>query len=529
MSAVHDVVVIGAGHNGLVLAGYLARAGFDVCVLEATPEIGGVAQTREVLPGFRGNLGTNSPHNLDPAVIAELELERYGLEWIDLADASSAALLPGGERIISFRDERRDGEYDQFAPGEADRYFGLLEEMNRLGRALDVSFYEPPPSSAEIASRVPDDLRELYDFATTGSVADLVAGRLETEQAIASLSMLAISGTFIGPEDPGSAFALLQRPLYRGARAARERAKNVLGVSEYAFRNVRGGIGALTQAMGASARAAGAVIRTDSAVEQVIVEGGRAVGVVLAGGDEVRGRSVVSAMNPIATVLHLVPRDAVPAEILEYAAGVAMDGSLGKVYIGLEGMPRFAAARTEEEQAILSHSGLRMGPYMSSIHASSELARAGRWDGEPVAYTLMQTAFDDSLNPPGRHLMSVSVSYAPYRLAEGASWAEQKDAWVAHVVSWMTQHVPNLPELIVETGGLTPAELHDEFGMYEGNALHRDVLSDSMYDSRPLPGYTDYTSPVEGLFFCSVGTWPSNYMNGLGGRNASAVVSRYLS
>jgi len=525
----YDVVVIGAGHNGLALAGYLARAGLTVCVLEQSDAIGGVCQTREVLPGFRGNLGTNSPHNLDPLVIRELELERYGVEWIPIPGASAAALLPGGERIIAYRDERRDPEFDQFGHGEAERYFGLLEAMNDLGRELDVSFYDAPPSLDEVQARVPDRHRELFDLAFFGTTRELLDRYLTTDQVKASLGMLAVVGNFVGPDTPGSAFSLMQRPLYRGARGARDYTKSVLGTSEYAPRNVRGGLGAVTQAMGRSAQAHGAVIRTEAPVERMIVEDGRAIGVVIAGGEEVRGRAVVSAINPVQTLRELVPSSEIPADLVDYLGGVEMEGCLAKIYVGIEGEPEYLAARDEEERQILARCGLRMGSYVDSMQAAYERAREGHFDGDPVVYCLMQTAFDDSLNPTGRHLMSMSVCFAPYHLADGMSWPEQRDNWVNHVVDWVADnHIPNLRDIIVETGGMSPDDFHRELGVYQGNALHGDVLVDTMFDRRPIPGYSDYTSPVEGLFFCSVGTWPANYMNGLGGRNASQRVMRFL-
>ncbi len=527
MSRLFDVVIIGAGHNGLVAAGYLARIGLSVAVIEQSPDPGGLCQTREVLPGLRGNMAVNSAHNLDPEVVDVLELERHGLEWINLGDASSMALLPGGKRIISFHDpSRAKAEYDFLGAGEYDAYRQILLELNELGQALDVSFYDPPPKLNEIRARVPAGrLAELFEQVMFGSATELVCTSLTSEELCASLAMLAVAGNYVGPSTPGSAFQLAQRPMYRGSSASRGRVK-VLGTAEYALRTPRGGAGMITTAMERSARAQGVTFLYETAVERIEVRHDRVHGVHTPAG-EIRARAVLSAINPVHTMLKLVPRDALEDVFVEELSGIRMEGCMAKIYLALDDLPQFAAARDDTENLLMARCGFRAGPTIAEMDASYARSLQGSWDGQPVVYGLVQTVFDDSLNREGRHLMSLSVSYAPRHLSSG-TWADSRTDWVSHVVTWLTQHILNLPNIIVDSGCLTTEDLETQLGLTGGNALHGDIFGASVFDARPFRGHTDYTTPLSGLYCCSSGTWPGNYVSGLSGRNAAIRVANDL-
>ena len=525
LKSLYDVVVVGGGHNGLVNSAYLAGAGLSVALVEQNERVGGLCQTAEVLPGLRGNLAANSAHNLDPVVAAELDLSAHGLSWIEIQPISSMALLPDASRILAHKDPSlRDAEFDQFGVGEADAYRGLLEELNELGRALNVSFYDPPPGFDELQSRVPTGrMQELFNAVMFGSMSDLAVSHLVSDQVRASLAMLAVAGNYVGVRTPGSAYQLLQRPLYRGASVADQR-NSVMATAEYSSFTPRGGMGAVTRAIASAARTRGVDIVTGAAVDGIELHNGRATGVRL-GDRHVRARIVVSALNPVHTLLSLVPRDALDPEFRSGLESTPMEGCLGKVYLGLDGLPRFAAARTQEENRLMTRCGFRAGPKMGALEESYQLSRGGSFRGEPVVYGLVQTAFDDSLNPAGLHLMSLSVSYVPRRL-NGTNWDTEKAEWIRHIVHWLTQHIPNLPEILVSADGLTTEDLENKFALAGGNALHGDVVGQGMFDSRPFIGHTDYTSPVAGLYMCSNGTWPGNYVSGLPGRNAALKVLR---
>jgi phytoene dehydrogenase-like protein len=523
------VVVIGAGHNGLVAATYLARSGLTVTVVEATDTVGGVCQTAEVLPGFRGNLASNTPHNFDPAVIADLELESFGLEWIYIDTASAMVLLPEHERIISFADPAaRRAELEKFHPGEADAYAATLREMNELGRTLDVSFYDPPPHFSELLGKLqPGRQEDFFARIMFGTATDIAQERLRSEQVRSSLAMLAVTGNFMGPSTPGSAYQLIQRPLYRESSAARSRQKVQL-TADYATKTPRGGMGALTASIGRAAEAAGVAIVREAKVAQITTRHGAASGVLLSDGREIPADVVLSAANPQLTMTEMVPPELLDDALLSTLRQQDMEGCMGKVYIGMEGTPQFAAARSQDENEIMFRCGMRAGSTIEEMDCAYERARHGDWSGKPIIYGLTQTSFDDSLTPPNRHLMSLSVSYAPRTLRHG-TWSEQKKSWAKHVIDALTNHIPNLPDIMVDYDALSPEDLEIRFGMTAGNALHGDVSAARMFNWRPFSGYSDYTTPVPGLYLGSAGTWPANYVSGLSGRNAAFKVLQDLS
>lgn len=519
-----DAIIIGGGHNGLTAAGYLARAGLDVLVLERAGQVGGMCQTREVLPGFRGNMAVNSGHNLDPVVSADMQLEDFGLDWITVGDPSSIALLPGTTKLVSYRDPvKARAEYNQFGPGEADGYFAIMEELSELGRRLDVSFYDPPPHFADVAARVsPGREEDFFGRVMFGSALDVASERIASEQVRTHFCMLAVAGSLIGPSTPGSAYQMMQRPMYRGAQVAR-RLNKVMLTPEFATRTPRGGMGAITQAMLRSITAAGAKVITAATVAEIKCGPSGAEGVVLDDGREFDARVVVSAMNPVSTLLDLVPEQVLDPDLRATLKQIPMQGCMAKVYLALDGLPEYAAARDAEESALLLRCGFRAGPTVAKMDQACHRALAGDWSGEPIIYGITQTALDTSLNPEGKHLMSLSVCYAPHRLAEG-TWDDQKDAWIRHTVRALCEHMPNLEDIIVDSGALTPQDLENEFGLREAHPLHGEVMASRMFQWRPLSGYSDYTTPVAGLYLCSNGTWPANYVTGLPGRNGGLKI-----
>jgi phytoene dehydrogenase-like protein len=523
-SGAFDAILIGGGHNGLTAAGYLARGGLRVLILERSAEVGGMCQTAEVLPGFRGNMAANSPHNLDPQISADMELERHGLEWIDIGDPSSFALLPDSQKLVAYRDPAKHrAEFERFSARDADGYAATMAEMVELGRKLNVSFFGPPPRFADIAQRVaPGREEEFFGRVMLGSATEVASERIESEHVRSSLGMLAVAGNFTGPSTPGSAYALMQRPLYRGASVSSGRPKTIL-TAEFGSRTPRGGMGEITQAMKRSVLAAGVSIRTESLVSEIRCTSDGVEGVVLDDGEELRAPVVVSNVNPKTTLLDLVPGDALEAGFRASLNLVPMRGCMAKIYLGLDGEPRFAAAKDAEENRMLLRCGFRAGPTLAAMDRAYHLAMAGDWSGEPIVYGLVQSSFDPGLVPEGKHLLNLSVSYAPFHLARG-TWRTERDAWIKHVVRWLTQHIPNLEDLIVEYGALTTQDLHDDFGLLEGNALHGDVTAARMFTWRPVAGHSDYTTPIPGLYLCGNGTWPAHYVSGLPGRNAGLKI-----
>lgn len=515
-----DIIVVGAGHNGLVAAGYLARARLTVLLLEQRDTVGGLCATAEIFPGIRGNLAANSAHNLEPKIMADLELESFGLKWSETIEPNSFVMFPGGRRIVSWPDrEALRQEYDRFSPGEYDRHMETLNEMSDLGRALDVSFFEAPPSFGEVASR-PKTLaqEEVFRRVMFGSAADVVNHRLRSEEARTSLAMLAAAGNFIGPATPGSAYQLMQRALYRGSSALQGKA-TIKATADFNSRAAIGGMGAITAAMERSARAAGVVVRTSAAVRSIEASADGVTGVLLDSGELFTSRAVLSALNPKLTMTSLVAAESLPDDARAAYESLEMAGCMGKVYLELDGLPRFACATSEEENQALVRCGFRIGDTVDLMQESFERAQRGDWSGAPVIYGLVQTAFDPTLAPQGRHLMSLSVSYAPYDVEGG--WDAHGDSWARHVIATLREHITNLDAIVRNQRYLTPRDLESEFGLLGGNALHGDVIVSRMFDWRPIPGFSDYTTPVRGLYLGSNGTWPANYVSGLPGHNAA--------
>lgn len=515
-----DVVVIGAGHNGLVASFYLASAGLSVLVLEARDVVGGLCATAEIFPGVRGNLCANSAHNLEAKVQAEMQLERHGLRWSEPLQPNSFIMFPDAERIVSWRDrEMLRAEYDRFAPGELDAHEATLDAMSELGKVLDVSFFDAPPTFASMASTpMTAAQQDVFRRVMFGSAADVVEQHLRSEQARTSLGMLAAAGNFIGPATPGSAYQLMQRALYRGASAVRDRPK-VKVTADFNERSAIGGMGAITAAMASAATAAGATIRTSTSVASITADDSGVTGVVLASGEIVHTRTVVSAANPKLTMIDLLDPTHLPDGTLDQWREIPMDGCMGKVYLHLSALPRFACAKDDAENELLVRCGFRIAASVDDMQRSFELARRGDWSGAPVIYGLTQTSFDRTLAPEGQHLMSLSVSYAPYHVDGG--WESQADPWARHVITHLREHVTNLDDILVDYRVVSPLDLEQEFSLLGGNALHGDVVPQRMFSWRPVPGHSDYTTPVRGLYLCSNGTWPATYVSGLPGHNAA--------
>ncbi len=519
MKGRYDAIVVGAGHNGLTAAYYLAAAGLSVVVLERRESVGGLCSTEEVWPGFKNNVGANSAHNVDPKIVHDMKLESHGLKWAQ-RNPSAIMAFPDGGLYVGWQDRKRSvDQIEKFGRGDSEGYFRLLAELDQLGEALDVSYYEPPPTWDRLTSRLTTrELEDTFRKVMFGSATNLLADRIRSPLVQATLGMIGVSGNFIAPSTPGSAFMLFTRPLYRGSRAARRRSRgNVLGTGP---RSPVGGMGAITAAMARSVEARAGEIYTGVAVDQVLCRDGKASGVVLADGRTVEAPVVVSNASPKATLLNLIPEGVLPSSTVERAREIRMGGSVFKVLLALDGLPRFNGSSSAAEDELFGRCGFRMAPSIQSMDRAYQQAVEGGWSTEPMIWGLMPSTMDPTMAPPGKHVMSLTTFHAPYELAEG-SWEVEREKFGRQVIKHLGEYMPNLDSYILDYRFLSPVDLEDEYGLMGASQTHGDVTPGQMFSMRPMVGCSEYRTPVAGLYMCSVGTWPAYYVSGLPGHNAA--------
>jgi len=521
MNNTFDAIVIGAGHSGLVGAFYLAKAGWRVLVVEARSTVGGCCVTEEVVPGYRCSSVSNSSHSLDPRIIGDMELTRFGLEYTH-PPLGSLTLFEDGRAFVPWPDRaKRRSEIEKYAHGadDVDGFFGILDRIRRVAQRMRVSFHDVPPTFSEVAARftTPEEIDD-FNALMFGSVGDLLDQHLKSPHLKAFFAATAVATNLVGPYTPGSAYLLLQRPLYEESMAA-------FGVddrNDLMMKNAAplGGIGSVTQAMARSIQARGATIELEARVDQILTDGGAVTGVRLADGREFFAPRVLSNADPKLTFTSLVDPGDLPAEFLARARKLKMDGTSAKVHIAMKGTPRFAVAADDAENDLFLPTNFRVASSLEVLQEAYSEAVMGRWSRRVTVTGLMDSAIDPTLVPPGHHIMSLSVRGVPYHLAEG-TWDEQRDELGAAVLGTIAQHMPNVPDIVEAVHVYTPLDLEREFGLVEGSGSHGDIVPGRIFDSRPLPGASRYSTPLPGLYLCGVGTWPGNFMSGVTGHNAS--------
>ena len=517
-----DAIVIGAGHSGLVGAFYLAKAGWRVKVVEARSVVGGCCVTEEVVPGYRCSAVSNSSHSLDPRIMADMELTSFGLRYAQPA-LGSLTLFEDGRAFVPWPDRsQRRAEVEKYAHGQSDvdGFFGILDRIRRVAQRMRVSFHDVPPTLAEVAARftTPEEIED-FNALMFGSVGDLLDQHLTSPELKAFFAATAVATNLVGPYTPGSAYLLLQRPLYEESMAA-------FGVddrNDLMMKNAAplGGIGSVTQAMARSVEARGGVIEVDARVDRVLTDDGRVAGVRLTDGREIFAPRVLSNADPKLTFTSLVNPDDLPEDFLRRARKLKMDGTSAKVHIAMKGTPRFAVAADDAQNELFLPTNFRVASSIEVLQEAYNEAVMGRWSRRVTVTGLMDSAIDPTVvDVPGHHIMSLSVRGVPYHLAEG-TWDEQRDELGRAVVDTVSQHLPNVPDIIDAVHVYTPLDLEREYGLVEGSGSHGDIVPGRIFDSRPLAGASHYSTPLPGLYLCGVGTWPGNFMSGVTGYNAS--------
>lgn len=519
----HDVIVVGGGHNGLVCAAYLAGAGLDVVVLERGPRLGGPAGTVEFLPGYSCTY-SNSPGSLEPKIARELELERHGLRFLT-QDPTLVHPLDDGRLFVAWRDrDRTAAQFDAFAAGESARYDAMFKYVQDFADRLGISLFRPPPTLQELVRNLTTLAdQEAFSRLFFGSVRDLFEEFGLADETKAVLGPISTVAGLAAPGTPGTPMNLLMRPLSLASVSADAsydpRRMPLRGSTGLPV----GGMGAIVEAIAASARARGATVRTDAQVQRILVRGGAVKGVVTASGEEIEAAIVVSAVNPRITVLDLVEDQPDWAEIKGKMARKRMAGKAFKLVLALEAAPRYAAARDDAESALLASAQFRIAPTLAYLEEAHTDMLLGRPPLKPIIWGLCPSMGAPNLAPKGRHLMSLNIGNAPYHLKNG-DWAVEKERVARRCIDLLTRWMPNLPDIIAGYRAFSPVDIERELGLVEANITHGDMLPWNQFWMRPLPGLHDYRTPTRGLYLSGVGTWPGNYVSGIPGHNTSQAV-----
>jgi phytoene dehydrogenase-like protein len=523
MDARYDAIVVGGGHNGLTAAGYLARAGLRVVVLERRAVVGGPCSVLEYFPGYRGAF-SNSPGSFDPKIIRDLHLQDFGLEFVR-PDPYVVHPFPDGRCFAAWRDRTRMVEHlRRFSAHDAAAYQELLDDLEAFAVRLGVSLFAPPPSLRELAGRLttPGE-EEMFGKLIFGSIQDLVDERFESDEVKAVLTILSLMSSMAGPKTPGTPLMLLHRPLALASRGMEEGYDPARLPLRGSTGLPKGGMGSITQAMSLSVKTAGGEVRTDAPVTKILVEGDHVVGVALTTGEELRTSVVLSNLNPKTTFLDLVEPDNLSGSFRDRVRQLPMAGNQFKLGLALEALPWFAAAHNEGEARGYAGCQFRIAPSVDYMERAWDDAKSGRWARTPMMWGLTPSVTDPSLAPPGKHLMSVNIYHAPYHLAEG-DWSLERDRFGRHCIDVLSEYIPNLKDIIVQYRVWSPKDLESELGLVEANITHGDMLPAHMFSMRPLPGWADYRTPIRGLYLCGVGTWPGGYVSGVPGHNAAHQV-----
>jgi phytoene dehydrogenase-like protein len=513
----YDVVIVGGGHNGLVAACYLARAGLNVCVLERYKEVGGAAISEEIVPGFIFSVGSYVLSLAPRKILDDLNLWAEGLEFVE-RNPRFFAPFPDGSSLTYWNDhELWLEDLRRISPKDAaawDYYDAMLE---RACQVMDKYILRRPPSWAEVAAefQTPED-KLIFQKFYLGSAADIAEYFFESEQVQAVVAASGIIGTFRGPRDAGTGYVKLYHSM---GMSTGHRGR---------WTYLRGAMGALSQALARVARRNGATIRTGADVAQIRIQDGRATGVVLANGEEIAAKVVLSNADPKRTYLQLVPESELPADYRRMIEAIQIESPVIKINMAVRELPKFVALGDDpEKQRQGSTGGLFIAPSIDYMQRAFEEARNGRPAAHPFMNIHMQSAVDPSVAPPGMHTISIFTQYFPYTLAEG-TWDQRRDEIAQHVIREFGQYAPNIPDAIVGMQVLAPPDLEARFGLTGGHIFHGELVPEQAFDLRPVPGSSSYEGPIKGLYLCGSGAWPGGCVMGAPGHNAAhEIIERW--
>jgi phytoene dehydrogenase-like protein len=526
MASVRDVVIIGGGHNGLVTAFYLAKAGFKPLVLERRGQVGGAAITEEFHPGFRCSVLAHSAGPLRPDIVRDMQLEKHGLQMIT-PEVGLTALSPDGRALILYNDANRSAaQIGKFSQKDAAKYAEFQQSLGKIGKVIaEALALSPPnidnPSKSDLWGMLQTGRsirklgkKDLYRVLRWGpmAVADLAAEYFETELLRAVIAARGIFGTFLGPWSAGSSLVLL-------IRAAGD--AHPAGSASFAV----GGIGAITQTMASAATQSGAEIRAGADVIEIRVKNGSATSVVLSTGEEIVAKAIISNADPKRTLLKLVDPTYLSPDFAMKLQHYRMPGTVAKVNLALSGLPKFTGLNGDNGDALSGR--IHIGPEIDYLERAFDESKYGNFSRQPYLEVAIPSLTDPSLAPSGQHVMSIYMQYAPFKLKNG-DWESQRVALGDTVVKTLAQYVPNLPESILHHQIITPQDLEDTYGLTGGHIFHGELALDQFFTMRPLLDWARYRTPIQNLYLCGSGTHPGAGLTGGSGANAAKEILKDL-
>jgi phytoene dehydrogenase-like protein len=526
----YDTIIIGGGHNGLITAAYLAKAGKKVCVLERRDVLGGCASTEELYPGFKFSPAAYVVSLLLPEVIADLKLKDYGYEVLRRQPSSISLDGNGGCLVLGHDAARNHESISAFSKTDAEAFPAYEGMLTSIAENLEALLRHVPPTlpspyrKAGIMKKVANlagglKMGKIFDKllsenpsaieVLTGAAAPILDRWFESDLLKGTLATDAIIGAFHAPSSPGSAYVLLHHVM------------GDAGGSRGVWGYIRGGMGGLALSLQKACNDLKVDIKTGVAVNEILVENGAACGVSTSAG-EYYAKSVASGIDINNTLVKMLDPKHLPPGMLEQAKNIDYSSASGKINLALDGLPDFGV------DPDLLRGTIHITPDMPYIERGYREARDGDFSSKPVLEMTIPSNVDDSITPTGKHIMSIFVQYAPYTLSNGRHWDDEKDGWVKTCIDTLQQFAPDIRDKILFTHSMTPLDLERTYGLTGGNIMQGAMHMHQLGPSRPLPGWSDHRTPVKNLFICGAASHPGGGVMGACGRNAAGIILRDL-
>ncbi len=524
-----DAIIVGAGHNGLVTAAYLAQTGLRVLVLESRDLVGGCAVTEEIWPGYRVSTASYLSSLMQEKVVRDLQLEKFGYR-VDAKDPAFFSPFPDGRHLFMWQDRAKTfAEIATFSKRDAETYPRYEDHLERLAKVAESLLLTTPPDFPprglgdfieylKLAGRMRGLSRaEIVGLVKifTQSAADFLDEWFESEQIKVTLATDGVIGANGGPRSPGTAYILLHHCM------------GGVGGVRGLWGFVRGGMGAVSNAIADSARSRGVIIRTGSPVAKILVRDGRARGVALENGDEFEAKIVASNLDPRRTFLKLMDSADLPSDFLDSIRKFRSEGTSLKMNLALSGLPDFKALPGSPEGAPgpQHRATMHICPSVEYIERAWDDAKYGRPSRSPLIEMTIPTMYDPLLAPQGKHIMGIFLQYAPYTLRD-TDWDREREPYAERILDVIEEYCPNIRRIVIDRQTLTPLDLERRFGITGGNIFHGEMSLDQMFVLRPLAGWAKYRTPVEGLYLCGSGAHPGGGVMGAPGHNAAREILR---